>query len=150
MIRKTICLALAAALLLSVFGGAASGPEKYVFNPHLYLPVLAQDVPQDYWDAFHNLCDALRAGETEFVCPGEDAYKWATSPSTLTQLFPVACMKISAAGGKIWDDQNNKDGIRPEVITVWLVRNGKKIDQHIGFAPAPQLQGWYGRPRQSR
>lgn len=99
MSRKIICLALAAALLLSVSGGMASGQEKYVFNPHLYLPVLAQDVPQDYWDAFHNLCDALRAGETTFACPGEDAYKWATSSSTLTQLFPVACMKIKAGSG---------------------------------------------------
>ena len=67
----------------------------YEFNPHLYLPLLDRDVPQDWWDSFHNLCDALRAGETTFACSSEAAYKWATSPVTLTELFPPACTKIT-------------------------------------------------------
>ncbi len=67
---------------------------KYEFNPHLYVPILAEDIPQDYWDSFYNLCDALRVGETTFKCSSEDAYKWATSPVTLTELFPAACTKI--------------------------------------------------------
>ena len=68
---------------------------KYQFNPHLYVPMLAADIPQDYWDSFYNLCDALRAGETTFACSSEQAYQWATSPVTLNALFPAACMKIT-------------------------------------------------------
>ena len=36
---------------------------KFEFNPHVYSGQLAKSVPQEYWDAFHNLCDALRKGE---------------------------------------------------------------------------------------
>ncbi len=75
---------------------AADDPvQQYAFNPHLYVPLLADDVPQDYWDSFYHLCDALRAGETTFACSGEEAYKWATNPSTLNQLFPAGCTKIT-------------------------------------------------------
>ena len=71
----------------------------YEFNAHLYLPILADDVPQEYWDSFHNLCDALRAGEATFECASEDAYKWATDPAVLNQLFPAAVMQIKAESG---------------------------------------------------
>jgi len=37
--------------------------EWYEFEPHVYISKLLPDVPQDYWDSFHNLCDALRKGE---------------------------------------------------------------------------------------
>ena len=63
--------------------------EKFEFNPHLYLPMLDAEIPQDYWDSFHNLCDALRAGKTTFHCSSEEAYRWVTDPSTLTELFPT-------------------------------------------------------------
>ncbi|MBO4367825.1 MAG: transglutaminase domain-containing protein, partial [Clostridia bacterium] len=68
--------------------------EGYVFNPHLYVPILDGDIPQEYWDSFYNLCDALRAGETTFACASMKAYKWATDPVTLTELFPPACTRI--------------------------------------------------------
>lgn len=67
---------------------------RHEFNPHLYLPMLADDIPQEYWDAFYNLCDALRAGKTEFACASEAAYEWATDPSVLMMLFPAACVKV--------------------------------------------------------
>lgn len=66
----------------------------YTFNPHLYVPIFADDIPQDYWDSFYNLCDALRAGETTFACSSAEACKWALDPVTLNTLFPTACMKI--------------------------------------------------------
>ena len=75
---------------------AETGAAGYEFNAHLYLPILADDVPQEYWDSFHNLCDALRAGEATFECASEDAYKWATDPAVLNQLFPAAVMQIKA------------------------------------------------------
>lgn len=72
-------------------------PEPaYEYNPHLFVPMIIEDVPQDYWDSFHNLCDALLAGETTFECSSEAAYKWATDVTVLAQLFPAACLKIKA------------------------------------------------------
>lgn len=66
----------------------------YTFDPHLYASLLLADVPAPYWAAFHNLCDALRAGEDSFACDSREAYDWATSPATLNQLFPAACTKV--------------------------------------------------------
>lgn len=74
-------------------------PEKYEFDPHLYVPLLAEDIPADYWEAFYNLCDALRNGESSFACKSEEAYNWATSPATLNELFPAACTKITGKSG---------------------------------------------------
>lgn len=74
------------------------GPA-YEFNPHLYLPILAPEIPQDHWDSLYNLCDALRAGETTFECSSEEAYKWATDPVTLVHLFPAAALKIKGQSG---------------------------------------------------
>ena len=70
-------------------------PVRFEFNPHVYVPTLLPDIPQDYWNSFHNLCDALRKGEKTFKCSSQEAYDWATDPVTLTELFPPACMKIT-------------------------------------------------------
>ncbi len=78
----------------------AAEPEQayYRFNPHLYVSILADDVPQEYWESFYNLCDALRAGESSFACASEEAYRWATDPTVLNALFPAACTKIEGVG----------------------------------------------------
>ena len=69
--------------------------KQFEFNPHLYTPSLAADIPQDYWDSFYNLCDALRAGEKTFQCSSEAAYKWATEWATLNSLFPAASLVVT-------------------------------------------------------
>ena len=70
-------------------------PEPYRFNPHVFSPKLSAVIPQENWDAFYHLCDALRAGETAFACASQSAYEWATDSVVLGHLFPPACMKIS-------------------------------------------------------
>ena len=35
---------------------------------------------------------------------------------------------IDISGTKTWDDEGNKDGIRPEKITIYLLANGKNVD----------------------
>ena len=70
------------------------GQALYEFNPHLYVPILTSDIPEDYWESFHNLCDALRKGESTFACSSEDAYKWATDSTVLALLFPAACTRV--------------------------------------------------------
>jgi len=69
-------------------------PYDHGFDPHLYIPLLANDVPQDYWDALYSLCDALRNGESTFECSSEEAYRWAINWATLNELFPVASQVI--------------------------------------------------------
>ncbi|MBR3247167.1 MAG: transglutaminase domain-containing protein [Clostridiales bacterium] len=67
----------------------------FEFNPHVYSGVLAQEIPQESWDSFYNLCDALRKGETTFECSSQEAYDFAMNVSTLASLFPAACLKVS-------------------------------------------------------
>ena len=70
-------------------------PDHFEFNPHVYSPTLAQEIPQESWDAFYNLCDAVRKGETTFECADQEAYDFATSASTLANFLPAACVKVS-------------------------------------------------------
>ena len=70
-------------------------PDHFEFNPHVYSPTLAQEIPQESWDAFYNLCDAVRKGETTFECADQEAYDFATSVSTLASFLPAACVKVS-------------------------------------------------------
>ena len=68
--------------------------EPFEFNPHVYSGKIAERIPQDYWDAFYNLCDALRKGEDTFGCSSQEAYNWTTDVSVLCDLFPPAGAKI--------------------------------------------------------
>ena len=63
---------------------------KFEFNPHVYSAQLAKTVPQEHWDALYSLCDALRAGETNFKCADDKAYPWATDVTIMCCLFPAA------------------------------------------------------------
>jgi len=74
--------------------------EPFEFNPHVYSAKIAERVPQDHWDAFYNLCDALRKGEDTFECSSQEAYKWATDTSVLCNFFPPAGAKIE---GRTYD-----------------------------------------------
>ena len=73
---------------------ATESKEKFEFNPHVYSAQLAKSVPQEYWDALYNLCDAIRAGESTFKCASEEAYKWSTDDTILCCLFPAAGLKV--------------------------------------------------------
>lgn len=68
--------------------------KPFEFNPHVYSAKLAERIPQDHWDSFNNMCDALRKGEKSFKCSSEEAYKWCTDVGVLCNLFPTAGMKI--------------------------------------------------------
>lgn len=76
-----------------------AAPEKelvpFEFNPHVYSATIAERVPQDWWDSFYNMCDALRAGEDTFECSSDEAYEWCMNPTVINNLFPAACLKIA-------------------------------------------------------
>lgn len=84
---------------------------KFEFNPHVYSAQLAKSVPQEHWDAFYNLCDALRKGENTFNCSSEEAYKWCTDATVLCCMFPAAGLKIEAKsedGSKAFENGTGK------------------------------------------
>ena len=84
----------------------ATETEKQIFeyNPHPYVSFLSSDIPQDYWESFNNLSDALRRGESTFKCSSEEAYKWCTYWGTLYILMPAASLMIEG---------ESKDGSTP-------------------------------------
>lgn len=114
---KILCIVMAAALILSgcsahkeiqVTTGTSvtavssetatetTEEQKFEFNPHLYSAKIAERIPNEYWESLHNLCDALRKGETSFKCQSAEAYSWCTSTYVLCNLFPTAGGKITA------------------------------------------------------
>ena len=109
LITKVIGTVTIASIIITGFGKAASANEtqnieitadteirtSYEFNPHVYSPTIAQEIPQDYWDSFYNLCDALRNGEMTFECSSQEAYDWATDYIVLNNLFPAASCAIT-------------------------------------------------------
>ena len=97
-------------------------PPKYKFDPHPYVPMLANDIPQDHWDSFYNLCDAIRVGETTFKCSSEEAYKWATDVVTLTELIPCACTKIKG---------ESNDGTKPYENGIGRIYYQMPIDEYV-------------------
>jgi len=62
----------------------------FKFNPHLYSATVAGRIPQSYWDALHNLCDAVREGKDTFECQDIDSYNWATDTAVLCCYMPPA------------------------------------------------------------
>ena len=76
--------------------GETETEDFFEFNPHVYSAHLAESVPEDYWNALYNLCDALRVGETTFECASEEAYKWCTDVSVMCNYFPAAGLQIEA------------------------------------------------------
>ena len=71
----------------------AEGP--YVFNPHLYSPMLSKYYPQEWWDSLYHLCDALREGRDTFACASQEIYDWCMDEVTLAHMFPAACMAVT-------------------------------------------------------
>ena len=66
----------------------------FEFNAHVYSATISQRIPQEYWESFYNLCDALRAGETTFKCSSQDAYDWCTDVGVLCSYFPAAGTRV--------------------------------------------------------
>ncbi|MCR4688093.1 MAG: hypothetical protein K5745_00930 [Saccharofermentans sp.] len=69
--------------------------QQFEYDLYPYVELFAEDIPQEYWDAFYNLTDALRAGETTFECGSREAYDWAIDWNTLNQLIPAASLVVT-------------------------------------------------------
>jgi transglutaminase-like putative cysteine protease len=72
--------------------------QKYKFNPYIKSKKLGDIIPEENYEALHNLIDALCEGKDTFACASEEAYKWATNDGTLNNFYPAACMKVSGEG----------------------------------------------------
>lgn len=69
--------------------------SNYEFNPHPYSATLAEWIPQDYWDSFNNMSDALRKGESTFECSSQEAYDWVMNDVIISHLMPAAGLKVT-------------------------------------------------------
>lgn len=61
--------------------------------------------------------------------PVEASTEEPTPRPTATPVPTPVQVYISMAGRKIWDDHDNASGIRPDAVTVRLVRNGTVIEE---------------------
>lgn len=75
-------------------------PPRYEFNPHVHTDLLSETFTDEYWEAFYNLCDAVRAGEDTFECGSKDAYRWATDEVVIGSFMPDACTLVAGDGYK--------------------------------------------------
>jgi len=103
-----------------------SGPVE--FDPHVYSATLSGLVPQEYWDSFYNLCDALRRGDTEFECASVDAYLWCTDTGVLCVLFPPAGARVERGSGD--DTPFYEDGIGKISYTIPV---DEYLERQAGF-----------------
>ena len=55
--------------------------------------------------------------------------------NTSIDTIPNTPETVTVEGTKTWDDNNNQDGLRPDSITVNLLKNGTKIDSQTVNAP---------------
>ena len=94
----------------------------FEYNPHLYSPKMSERIPQDYWDSFYNLCDALRAGESVFECSSVDAYIWCMDASVLCNLFPAAGM---------WVDGEFNDGTVSYEDGIGRIHYNMPVDEFV-------------------
>lgn len=76
-------------------------PEPFKFNPHVHSDILSDEFcTEEWWEAFYNCIDAVRAGEDTFECKSKEAYKFATDGVTLGALYPAACTLVEGDGYK--------------------------------------------------
>ena len=61
----------------------------------------------------------------EEVVDEESGYTAAVDGLTITNVHVPE--KVEVSGSKTWDDDNDRDGIRPESITINLLANGEKV-----------------------
>ncbi len=78
----------------------AAVPEPFAFNPHVHSDLLSEVVSEETWASFHNMCDAIRAGEDTFECASEEAYEWCTDEVTIGSYLPAACTIVVGGGYK--------------------------------------------------
>lgn len=69
--------------------------EPFEVNPYVYSAFLNACYPEEYREAFFNLCDALCEGRDSFEVANKEAYDFCMDPVTLNQLCPAAYKKIS-------------------------------------------------------
>lgn len=68
---------------------------------------------------------------------------FAVEPISLTvtnTYTPVVKPETSVSVRKVWNDNNNQDGIRPESISVYLLKNGSKIEPPVTLS---ESNGWF-------
>ncbi len=84
------------------------------------------------WKYWLELKD-LDASQSQTLAEGLVGARWYENAEVSLIATPgdVEKKTVNISGTKTWNDNDNKDGKRPEKVTVTLYRNGKKTDQTI-------------------
>lgn len=81
---------------------------KYVFNPYVGAGLLKGEHPQEYWNTFYNLVEALREGKDTFECASEDAFNFCYDAALWGEYYPVAGALITVND---WDPLSYENGV---------------------------------------
>ena len=101
-------------------------PEPFTFNPHVHCDMISEVCPEETWESFYHLCDAIRAGEDSFECASEEAYKWCTDDVTLGSFMPAACTFVIGDGY-----ENGVGKIKYEMDKDKFLEREKKFEEEI-------------------
>ncbi len=83
----------------------------------------------DKWRwVFENVPKLKNGKEIEYTITEEKVAEYETEVDGYNVTNTYEPEKIDIEGKKVWDDQNNKKGIRPSSITVNLLKNGEVVE----------------------
>ena len=107
-----------------------SGAEKKVADADLTASTVSDNTPNEWTYVFTGLPvydangKAYSYSVTEDAVPGYDS---SIKEYSVTNVFKTRDITVT----KVWNDANNKDGIRPASITVQLFRNGESFKDPV-------------------
>ncbi len=112
--------------------GASATLTKDVNWSHIFenLPVYAPS-KQGVKLTYRVVEDKLENYETTYLVDGKDSDGTVTPVAGQTEKITVVntnTEKVAISGTKVWDDASNRDGKRPESITVRLLADGEEVD----------------------
>lgn len=104
----------------------------------------------DWHYQFTNLPKFLNGREIEYSVSENAVPDYVTTieGNTITNTHTPEVRAINVQ--KVWDDQNDQDGLRPEAVTLTLLANGEKIDEASVSGADQWAHTWEGLPKNDK
>ena len=104
----------------------------------------------DWHYQFTNLPKILNGREIEYSVSENAVPDYVTTieGNTITNTHTPEVRAINVQ--KVWDDQNDQDGLRPEAVTLTLLANGEKIDEASVSGTDQLAHTWEGLPKNDK
>ncbi len=98
---------------------------------------------------FENLPKYNSGKEIKYTITEEEVSNYLTTYSdqaivdnNITQII-YNTQEVTISGNKIWDDNDDQDGIRPATVTVQLYKNGEAVEGEDGIRELSADTDWY-------